>query len=188
MRLSRGTLASHSCLRRGLLGREEGNSLIEVALYAPLLILLACYAVNYGYYFLVAIDLTASARSAAEYSIQGTSSPASTSLPIGGNMGTAGSVAALAVGDLGGLYKSSTTASVEVCSSSNGNTGSVVCSSWGPNAPVYTPDTDPEPSMFQLNRVDVVYVIQPPIPLTFFHNSWTPPATFHRMVEMRTIN
>jgi hypothetical protein len=45
-----------------------------------------------------------------------------------------------------------------------------------------TPDTDPESPQFQLNRVDVVYTVTPPVPIPV---SIVPSLTFHRMVEMR---
>jgi len=169
---------------------EDGNSLVEVAILAPLMVLLVCYAVNFGYYFIACINLTAAARSAAEYSIQGFASPSAAALPVAGAIATTGSVAALAVGDLGNLTKSSTTTSVEVCSASanTAGTNTVKCVSYGPSTLSYTADADPAPALFQCNRVDVVYTINPPIPLTFFTLSWTPPATFHRWVEMRAIN
>jgi len=174
----------------GLRRREEGNSLIEVAFISPLLVLLVCYAINYGYYFIVAINLTAAARSASEYSIQGFSAPGAGSLPAVGTSTTVKSVVALAMGDLGNLMRSSTTSSVEVCSASANtvSTNTVQCASYGPTSLSFTADTDPESGLFQLNRIDIVYTINPPVPLTFFHTSWTPPATFHRSVEMRAIN
>jgi Flp pilus assembly protein TadG len=173
-------------LRRG----EDGSSLVEAAVIAPLMVLLVCYAINFGYYFIAAINLTAAARTSVEYSIQGFSSPSSGTLPAAGTTTTTGSVAALALGDLGNLLKSSTTTSIEVCSQSANTSGTtaVVCKSYGASTLSYTADTDPESSMFQCNRVDIVYTINPPIPLTIFHIAWTPPATFHRSAEMRAIN
>jgi Flp pilus assembly protein TadG len=174
----------------GLLRRDDGSSLVEAAVIAPLMVLLVCYAINFGYYFIAAINLTAAARIAAEYSIQGFSSPSAGSLPAAGTTTTTGSVAALALADLGNLLKSSTTTSVEVCSQSANTAGTtaVQCQSYGASTLSYTADTDPESSMFQCNRVDIVYTINPPIPLKIFKITWTPPATFHRSVEMRAIN
>jgi Flp pilus assembly protein TadG len=170
--------------------RDDGNSLIEVAVIAPVMVLLVCYAIDFGYYFLVAMNMTAAARSAAEYSVQGFASPGATSLPAAGSLTTATSVAALAVGDMGNLAKTSTLASVQVCSASANTSGTntVACKSYGASSASFTPDTDPAPALFQLNRVDVTYTIQPPIALSFFHVTWTPPATFHRYVEMRAMN
>jgi Flp pilus assembly protein TadG len=175
---------------RSLHQDDRGNSLLETAAFAPLMVLLVCYAINFGYYFIVALNLTAASRTAAEYSIQGFSSPGASTLPAAGSTTTAGSVAALALGDLGNLLKSSTTTSVEVCSQSANTSGTtaVQCASYGANTLSYTPDTDPESSMFQCNRIDIVYTVNPPIPITLFKMSWTPPATFHRSVEMRAMN
>jgi hypothetical protein len=46
------------------------------------------------------------------------------------------------------------------------------------------PDTDPESPTFQLNRVDVIYTVTPPIPIPA---AIFPTTSFHRMVEMRAI-
>ena len=89
--------------------RDEGQSLIESAIFLPILILLVAYAVDFGYFFIVAANLTSSSRNAAEYSIQGFASPAQSALPIAGPITTNTSVAALAVGDLSSLAASSTT-------------------------------------------------------------------------------
>jgi Flp pilus assembly protein TadG len=173
----------------GLGRREDGGSLIEIAVLTPMMVLLVCYAIDFGYYFIVAANLTASARSSAEYSVQGFSSPSGGSLPTAGPIATAKTVAALAVGDLANVASSATATSVEVCSASVNTTGSTVkCTSYGQSVLSYTADADPEPTLFQCNRVDVVYTIRPPVPLSFFPNSWTPPTTFHRYVEMRSIN
>ena len=170
-------------------GREEGSSLIEVAVIAPVLVLLVCYAINFAYFFIVAINLSASARAAAEYSVQGFSSPGGGSLPAAGPLTTAGSVAALATADLGNLVNASSKSSIEVCSASANASGSTVkCVSYGQSTLSYSADADPEPTLFQCNRVDVVYTIAPPIPRAFFGSSWTPPTTFHRVVEMRSMN
>ena len=170
--------------------RDSGNSLIEVAVVAPIMVLLVFYAVNYGYFFIVASNLTASARSAGEYSVQGFSSPSGAALPAAGSASAAASVASLALGDLGNLARASTTASVEVCSPSANTSGgsTVACASYGPSTLSFTPDADPESAMFKCNRVDVVYTVQPPIPLSFFGTALSPPAVFHRMVEMRVMN
>jgi hypothetical protein len=174
---------------------QEAQGLIEVALFIPLLALLVCYAVDFGYYFIAAASLSSASRNAAEYSIQGFSSPSQGSSPAAGPISSATSVAALAVNDLG-LLNASTLTSVEVCSMSVGvSSGNVTqCSSYGSTSLNYTPDADPEPTVFQLNRVDIVYTVQPPIPITFpsilgfSAISLVPPAQFHRVVEMRAIN
>jgi Flp pilus assembly protein TadG len=178
---------------RGLRRRDVGSSLIETAIIAPILVLLVCYAINFGYYFSVALNLTAAARSAVEYSIQGFASPSGEPTSSGTTappLPLPASVCALAIGGLGNLAKSSTTTSVKVCSASANRSGTdtVACVRYGASALSYALDNDPSPNFFQCNRVDVMYTIDPPVPLTFFNLRWTPPATFHRSVEMRAIN
>lgn len=170
--------------------KQQAQSLIEVALFVPIFTLLVCYAVDLGYFYLVAASLSSSARNAAEYSIQGNAATASSKLPSGGPVSTTTSVAALAVGDLASLFNSSVSTSVYVCSNSI-VTGSHPsrCASYGTTALSYAADADPESSLFQLNRVDVVYTISPPIPLAFSGTSLNMiPTSFHRTVEMRAIN
>ena len=47
----------------------------------PIFTILVCYAVDFGFFFLVATSLNSAARNAIEYSIQGTSSPAQAAEP-----------------------------------------------------------------------------------------------------------
>ena len=169
--------------------QTEGQSLIETAVFLPLLILLICYAVDFGYFFIVSANLTTSARNATEYSIQGYVTPGQTELPSVGPITDITTVAGLAVGDLSGLANASTTTTVQVCSKEIGVTNNVTqCSSYGPAGTSYAPATDPEAPTFLLNRVDVTYTIQPPIPLTFFSHSLVPSLKFHRQVSMRVMD
>ncbi len=168
---------------------DGGQSLVETAIFLPILILLVAYAVDFGYFFIVAANLTSASRNAAEYSIQGFASPAQSSLPAAGPITTYTSVAALAVGDLSSLAASSTTTSVQVCSKSVGIGNNVTkCASYGPTGTAYTPAADPEAPTFFLNRVDVTYTVQPPIPLSFFSYSLLPSMQFHRQVSMRELD
>jgi hypothetical protein len=177
------------CGRR-LRQRQQAQSLIEVAIFLPLLTLLCCYAVDFAYFFIVSASLSSSARNAVVYSIQGTSSPAPSALPAAGPLTDTKSVAGVALAELSGLARSATVTAVQVCSPKIGTSseGAPLCQSYGATSLSYTPDTDPEPTLFQLNRVDVVYTIQPPVPLTFFSVSLLPSLNFHRMAEMRVMN
>ena len=169
--------------------KDSGQSLLETAIFLPILVLLLAYAVDFGYFFIVAANLTSSARSAAVYSVQGLQSPTQSALPAAGPITTSTSVAALAVGDLGSLINSSTTTTVQVCSKSVGVTGNLTdCASYGPAGTTYTPAADPEAPTFLLNRVDVTYTVQPPIPLSFFSVSLLPTMKFHRQVSMRVLD
>lgn len=171
------------------LSEDGGQSLLETALFLPLLVLLIASAVDFGYFFLVAANLTSSSRTAVEYSIQGFESPAQQVLPAAGPMSSITAVSALAVGDLSGLLNAATGTTVEVCSKSVGVTNYVTqCESYGPAGTTYTPATDPEAPTFLLNRVDVTYTAQPPIPLNFFSYSLLPTLVFHRQVSMRVLD
>jgi Flp pilus assembly protein TadG len=160
---------------------EEGQSLIELALMVPIFTILVCYAVDFGFFFLVATSLNSAARNAMEYAIQGTSSPAQATVP------NAAAVSDLALASIGLSSASTATVSVRICSSAvgtnaSGNTAQCATPITGAGAVTGTPDTDPESPQFQLNRVDVVYTVTPPIPIPV---SILPTLTFHRMVEMR---
>jgi Flp pilus assembly protein TadG len=166
--------------RRWRIG-QEGQSLIEVALMIPIFTILVCYAVDFGFFFLVATSLNSAARNAMEYSIQGASSPAQAAEPA------ATVVSNLAIASIGLSGASTATVSVRVCSSAVGvnaanNTTLCTTPSSGAGAVTGTPDIDPESPTFQLNRVDVVYTVTPPVPIPA---SIFPTTTFHRMVEMR---
>jgi Flp pilus assembly protein TadG len=168
---------------RSVWRRQEGQSLIEVALIVPIFTILVCYAVDFGYFFLVATSLNSAARSAMEYAIQGTLSP-SQSAPPGATV-----VSNLAIAGIGLSGASSSTVSVRVCSSAVGvtmpaNIAQCTSPSTGAGAVAGTPDTDPESPNFQLNRVDVIYTVTPPIPIPV---AVFPTMSFHRMVEMRAM-
>jgi Flp pilus assembly protein TadG len=168
--------------RRLCLG-QQGQSLVEVAIMIPIFTVLVCYAVDFGFFFLVATSLNSAARNAMEYSIQGTSSPAQAAEPA------ATVVSNLAIASIGLSRASTTNVSVQVCSSAVGvnasnNTTQCTSPSTGAGAVTGTPDIDPESPTFQLNRVDVLYTFTPPIPIPA---SIFPMPTFHRMVEMRGI-
>ncbi len=178
------------CRLHRLVPAEGAQSLIEVAIMMPIFILLFCYAVDFGYFFIVASSLTSSARNAVAYSTQGPSSVAK-ALPPAGDLGTANSVASLAKADISGFLNASVSTSVFVCSGYLGLNPDMShkCQSYGASTLSYTPDADPESAMFQLNRVDVVYTITPPIPLGFMPLGVAPTSMdFHRMAEMREID
>jgi Flp pilus assembly protein TadG len=171
-----------ACSRVWLRG-QEGQSLIEVALMVPIFTILICYAVDFGFFFLVASSLNSAARNAVEYAIQGASSPAQAAVP------GATVVSGLAIAGIGLSGASTTTVSVRICSSAVGvtspnNIAQCTTPSTGAGAVTGTPDTDPESPKFQLNRVDVVYTVIPPVPMPA---SIFPTLTFHRVVEMRAI-
>jgi len=170
--------------------------MIETALVMPILVLMLCFAVDIGYFFIVAANLVSSSRTAVLYSGQGFVSPAQQSVPSAGTSGslsdTAG-VAGLAGGDLAGLANMTTKTSVQVCSKTLGITQTsngyiTKCSTFPSGTLSYTPDQDPESNNGMLTqRVDVVYTVAPPIPVDFFTFSM-PPLTVHWQAEMRAVD
>lgn len=175
-------------MAHNLLRQASGQSLIETALFLPILVLVMAYAVDYGYFFLVAADLTSASRGAVEYSIQGYQGPAQIAVPVAGPIATVTSVAALAVADLN-LLSAATTTTVQVCSKSLGMNGNLpICASYGPAGTAYTPVADPEAPTFVLQRVDVTYTVKPPVPISFFKIALIPIMQFHRQVSMRVMD
>jgi len=169
--------------------RSSGQSLVEVAVCLPILVLLMGYAVDFGYLFMVAANLSSAARNAAQYSVQGFQSPGQLVLASAGPSTSATSVSGSALGDLASLLNYSTTTTVQVCSKSNGMSGNIPkCTSYGPADTTYTPRTDPEAPTFVLQRVDVTYTVQPPVPMSFFNVSFLPSMKFHRQVSMRAMD
>src|SRR5947199_10608031 len=97
---------------------RSGEGLIETALIVPFLLTMILNAVNFGYFFLVALNLTSAPRSAVEYSIQGFQTPATLTLapgPSSANPSASNpSVAYLLYQDLPAALASSTSSSVTV--------------------------------------------------------------------------
>ena len=175
--------SSPAVSRRSGFSRSDGQSLIEVALMVPLFAIMICYAVDFGYFFIVATALSSASRNSLEYAIQGASSPAQTAQP------GANAVATVAIAGIGLADTSTGTVSVRVCTRSvgvtmPGNIAHCTTPSSGAGAITGAADVDPESSTFQLNRVDVSYTVTSiiPIPASVF-----PTTTFHRMVEMRSV-
>jgi hypothetical protein len=192
---------------RKLARNSSGQALIETVLVMPLLLLLALNCVNFGYFFIVALNLAVAPRSGVEYSILGFQTPASLSLPAAGPPSTTTSISYLSQQDMTGALSAPTGATIQVCSSTVGMTGSGVskcvpctgttCGAVGTGSPA--PAADPEAPNFVLNRVDVNYVFSPPIPGTPFGLALLPlpvcsasggsvTCTFHRQVSMRAMN
>ena len=88
--------------------------MIETILAMPLLLMIVLNAVNMGYVYLMAVNLAAAPRVAAEYSIMGFETPAASALANAGPITTNTSVSYLARRDMTGAIHSPTTASVQV--------------------------------------------------------------------------
>src|ERR1700758_5513804 len=100
----------------------SGQALIETALILPLLLMIVLNAVNFGYFFLMALNITAASRTSGIYSVMGGATPAALPLPNAGPVTTTTTVSYLAYQDLtGAVYSPSTSnTGVQVCSSSVG--------------------------------------------------------------------
>ncbi len=198
--------------------RDSGQSLIETALALPFLLLIALNAINFAYYFFVAINLAAAPRNAVEYSVQGFATPGQLKIPNAGNACNAppgtptdttykASVSTLAYDDIirvlpGPANPCPNIGSVQVCNSNNGETKSgplkTLCTQYGatpPSPPGFgtAVDVDPEQPNFVLDRVDIVYTVKPLIGGSIFGvfnlGAFLPGGyTFHRQVSMREMN
>jgi Flp pilus assembly protein TadG len=191
---------------------SSGQALVETILIVPLLLAIILNAINFGYFFLMALNITSSSRSSGLYSILGNASTAARALPLAGPYNTNTSVSYIAYQDLtGAVYSPSTSnTGVQVCSPSVGvlNAGTVnqksQCTSFGIGS-FSAADPDPELNngntapAFLLNRVDVAYQFSPPIPLMPFSivvlaspactsSGGTVTCTFYRHTEMRAMN
>jgi TadE-like protein len=186
--------------------RSRGQSLVETVLLMPLMLLIVLNVVNFGYFYVVAVNLAAAPRAGVEYSILGFSTPSSLTLPDAGPPSTTTSVSHLSQQDLTGAINAPTGATIQVCSQTVGMNGSAskcvsctgsTCGAAGNGNPA--PDLDPEAPNFILNRVDVTYTFSPLIPGTPFGLALLPmtactasggnvTCTFHRQVSMREMN
>jgi hypothetical protein len=182
--------------------------MIETALLLPILLLIAFNAINFGYFFFVAVNLAAAPRSGVQYSIMGYANPGQFETPQPGPASSLTSVSHLTYQDITGVLVGASSARVQVCSMMNGldaqmrarccetaNSGAV-CTSNGATAahdPEYNPVTNS--TRFLRQQVDVYYQVTPiipsftlptpagPIPLTLLPN-----LTVHRQVTMRLMN
>ncbi len=164
---------------------SRGEALLETAVLLPFLFLLSLNAINFGYFFYVAINLSSAPRDGATYSIQGFATPAQTDLP------TATSVSTLVYENLTSGLPNSSTTPVQVCTVANGRSDTTYiayCTNFGTGSVTYTPDVDPEAPTFTLNRVDVTYTVKPLIPGNVFGITFLPTLTLHRQVSMRALN
>ncbi len=197
---------------RKITRHDSGQALVETLLLVPLLLTVVLNAVNFGFFFLMALNITSSARSSGLYSIMGGATPAATALPPAGTATTTTSVSYLAYQDLTGAVPSpSTGAGVQVCSPTVGvlNVGTKTqqskCTSFGSVGSFPAAEPDPELNAdssapaFLLNRVDVAYSFSPPIPLMPFNivilsspacasSRGQVTCTFYRHTEMRAMN
>ena len=202
-------------IRKTALRRKQaGQSLVETVLMLPLLLLVLLNAVNFAYFYLVTLNLTAASRTGSLYAMVGSATPAGTALPPAA--GTSSLTASyLTYQDMTGALNAPGNATIQVCSAGLGVSGSgssqtalcetctsstfgsaTACGAAGAGSP--TPDSDPEAPTFVLNRVDVIYSFSPIIPGTPFGLALLPlsactasggtvTCTFHRQLSMRAM-
>ena len=192
------------------LKREAGGqALVETALMLPFLLGVAFNVVNFGYFFLVALNVAAAPRSGVEFSIMGFNTPAHPEYAKAGPPTLTKSVAYLTYQDMiGAISSPGTQASLQICSEGLGlgadgtakcvtcasNAGTCSASSDSPGGTHYT---DPE-SSFILNRVDVTYTFTPLLDQRIFNlvllatpvctgSGGGVTCTFHRQASMRAM-
>jgi hypothetical protein len=178
---------------------ERGQSLIETALLLPFMLWLAFNAINFGYFFFVAVNLAAAPRTGVQYSILGDQTPAQLSLPPVGPTSSLVSVSYLTYEDIRNVLPGSANARVQVCSKVLGLNGTGAsekanCVQFGPGSETYIPASDPEAPFMVLHRVDVVYTVQPiipafqlPTPAGPISLALLPTLRVHRQVSMRAM-
>ena len=141
----------------GKLARNSsGQALIETAIMLPLLLVIVLNAVNFAFFFLMALNITSSSRSSGIYSVMGGATPAAKALPLAGPQTTASTVSYLAYQDLTGAVSTPSTSNtgVNVCSSTVGISGSgsstvATCTSNGAGGGFPTSaEADPEAPSF----------------------------------------
>ena len=193
---------------RKLARNNSGQALVETVLILPVIMLVLLNAVNFGYFYLVALNLTSASRTASLYAMIGSATPAGTALPAA--TGTSNVTASyLAYQDLTGSLISPGNAKIQVCSAYLGVTGTgssqvaqcqtcttsasgsaLACGATGAGSPA--PDSDPEAPTFVLNRVDVTYSFSPIIPgapfgLAVLSTCPGGTCTFSRHLSMRAM-
>ncbi len=193
----------------------HGQAMIETALMLPLLLELVFNTINFGYFFLVALNITSAPHSGALYSVLGFATPGTPELAEAPNALSPSSrilsVAYLAYQDMiGAIASPQANATIQVCSESlgldtSGNARCVTCSTYSGtcSAPSASPGgvayTDPESPSFVLNRVDVIYTFRPILDQRLFNlvllatpicsgSGGGVTCTFHRHVSMRVMN
>jgi len=181
---------------------ELGQSLIETALVLPILLVLAFNAINFGYFFFVAVNIASAPRSGVQYSIVGYATPSQLMLPAAGPPGSSGTnimtVSTLTYLDMQGVILPTgnfSNARVIVCTITPPNTPPNVgqranCTPYGTGAETLavTRNFDPEAPDFVLHEVDVYFQPTPLIPMPGPLGLAILPTKIHRQVSMRLMD
>lgn len=171
--------------------RTSGQALIESAILIPFILAIVFNAVNFGYFFYVAQNMSAAIRSGGLYAILGPDTPVNTGTSFTGAFAPAGAttncastvdctVRYVTYQDMAGaLPAAASNASLKVCSQSLGTTTSsgityancqTFASSSASGSSAGQAPADPEASTtpFILHEVDITYTFKPLIPSTAF--------------------
>ena len=163
---------------------SQGQSLVETLLTLPILMIVLLNSMNFGYFFLVALNVTSAPRNSIEYGIQGFDTVSAQSLPPANPPGTNTTISYATYQDMTGALNNPTGASLQICtpvnidttasppSGTNGTGASrrancVTCTGSTCTAPAavttgnLAPRPDPESPSFILQRVDVTYTFPP---------------------------
>ncbi len=166
---------------------NRGQALIETAVFACLLTLVATIAANFAYVAYVEAGITSASRQAADYAAQGQHATAGNALPA---ISAACTIAANEVNGWVGLSSSQWNATA-TSSSLNGSSWSNSSSCAG-NSYASTPpfQADPESAYFTSNSVSVNAALNPPIAFKLFGKTMLSlPSTMHgHTVYMRQLN
>ncbi len=185
----------------------RGQAILETALVMPLLLILLFNTINFGFFFLVILNLSAAPRSGALYSVLGQSTILGVEMPSPGPPDApspAITVSGITLQDLNGAIGNGLNAGVQVCSPTVGTNGAAdstlaaTCAQYQGYTPALaTAPPDPEAPNFILNRVDVSYTFSPPLDQRIFNLITAPlcsgsggsvTCTFHRQVSMRAMD
>jgi Flp pilus assembly protein TadG len=157
--------------RIGFRRASSGQALIESAILIPFLLMIIFNGINFGYFYYVTLNMSASTRSGALFAILGPETPVGTSFPNAGPTTTVTSVSNVMYQDMAGaLPSAATNASVQVCSSTVGvlNPGTTTqkadCTAFGSLTFSGGAGTDPEAPTFTLHQVNIKYQFTPLIP------------------------
>lgn len=181
-------------------GCDSGQALVETVLILPLVLTILFNAINFGYFFLVALNLSAAPRSGVEYGILGAQAPGDITIPVPTD------IRDLTRADLTGAISSGANTPVQVCTKWLGalinpgtTTQRAACSQYPSGSASYTPASDPNSPYFVLHRVDATYTFTPIIRATPFNlvllaspvctsSGGTVSCTFHRQTSMRVLD
>jgi Flp pilus assembly protein TadG len=72
--------------RSGTFRHESGQSLLEAALITPLMLLVILNVINFGYFFVVALNVASAPRSGSEYAMLGFATPGALTLAQASNI------------------------------------------------------------------------------------------------------